>query len=417
MVPLRAVIFGIVAAAFFALPHAAHAAAPRPNELDRAVNAISDATLLAHSARDLIDPDRAAAAAHYADLTLPGWFATILLQILVLAYFWQSGFAARLRDWLRWRTRSRFAMRLYFGAALGLIARLASVLPDLYTYRVSRIMSLNDELLRSWAADWVVNTAITMLLAGIVVAVALWLVDLTPLWYLYLIGAILAVNVALGFAGPFIVLPHFGAYTPLHPQQQRIVNALEARAGEHVDVLEHVNDRSHLGYAYVTGLGDSSRIIVADGFIDGSSPREFAYGIAQQLGYIRIGGTWRVVIGDAVFTILGIAFAVGIADRIRFRRDDDPLARIALVAALMGVAFLIIVPLDNAMLRSLDEASERYALALTHDRAAAVRSIVRMADQRLDDVCQKGLTTMFLGRTLDPSRAVRVANGVPDGCP
>jgi Zn-dependent protease with chaperone function len=407
----------LLALAICAVPHVAYAAAPRPNALDRAVNAIPDATLLSHSARGLVDPDRESAARRYASLLLPGWFATIVLQIAALAYFWQSGSAARVRDWLRWRAGNKFALRFYFGTILALIARLAELLPDFYSYRVARIMSLSDELLRSWAVDWLVNTLVTMVLAGLVVAVALWLVDRTPLWYLYLIAAILVVNVGLAFVAPFVVLPHFGAYVPLSPNLQREVDRLEARSSVRLPVIEHVNDRTHLGYAYVTGLGPSARIIVADGLIEGSSRREVMYNIAQQLGYIRIGGEWRVVIGDAVFTVLGIAFAVGIADRIKFRRDDDPLARLALVVALLGVAFLIVVPLDNAMLRSLEEASERYAIAITHDRAAAVRSVVRMADQRLDDVCQSRMTSMYLGRLLDPARAVFIANGVESGCP
>lgn len=415
---LRSALFFAVlfAATLLAMPQCAHAAAPRPNALDHAVDAMSNRALLTQPATALVDPARDAGADRLVRLMLPGWFATMLLQIVTLAYFWQAGFAARLRDWLRRRVRTRFALRFSFGAALALAARLAAFLPDAYLYRISREMSLNDELLRAWLAGWLVNTIVTMVLAGVIVGIVLWLVDRTHQWYLYTIGAIIVANVALALLGPFLVLPRFGAYTALPAPYASAVARLERRAHVRVSVREHVRDRTHLGGATVEGLGPSSRIVVADALIQGSSLPEFEYAIAHELGYIRVGGPWRVVAADSIFTILGIAFAVGVADRIGFRRDDDPLVRVALVAALMGVAYLAIVPFDNAMLRSLADESERYAIQLTGDRAAAVRSIVRMADQRLDDVCEAKIASMYLGRIQDPAHAVEIANGVPASC-
>lgn len=390
---------------------------PRPNALDQAVNALSDATLLSHPASALVDSARAAAADRLMHLMLGGWFVTIALQIVVLAYFWQSGFAARVRDRLRRRFGNEFAVRFFFGAVLGLVGRAAGLLPDLYIYRVQRAMSLSDQLLRAWAADWIANTIVTMIVAGIVVAVVLWLVGRTHQWYIYLLFAIVIASAGISFLAPYVVLPRFGHYADIPSQYQADAAALEARSHVKVPLLEHVNDHTHLGDAYVEGLGPSQRIVISDAVFQASSRREIRYALARELGFIAIGGPLRIAIADAVFVIIGIAFAVAIADRIGFRRDDDPMVRLALLGALLGVMYLAIVPFNNTMLRSLSWASEEYALTITRDPAAAVRGVVRTADQRLDAVCVTGFGKVFRQEIQDPAHAVESANRVPSGCP
>ncbi len=389
---------------------------PRPNALDQAVNALSDATLLSHPASALVDSARAAAADRLMHLMLGGWFVTFALQIVVLAYFWQSGLAARVRDRLRRRFRNEFAVRFFFGTVLALVGRVAGLLPDLYIYRVQRTMSLSDQLLRGWAADWIANTIVTMIVVGVVVALVLWLVDRTHQWYIYFLFAIVIASAGLSFIAPYVVLPRFGHYTDIPVEYRADAAALEARANLNVPLLEHVDDRTHLGDAYVNGLGPSERIIISDAVFQASSRREVRYAIARELGFIAIGGPLRIAIADAVFVIIGIAVAVAIADRIGFRRDDDPVARLALLGALLGVMYLAIVPFNNTMLRSLSWASEEYALTVTRDPAPAVRSIVRNADQRLDAVCVTGVANTFRQEVQDPAHAIESANHVPSGC-
>ncbi|MBV8636912.1 MAG: M48 family metalloprotease [Candidatus Eremiobacteraeota bacterium] len=389
---------------------------PRPNALDQAVNALSDATLLSHPASALVDSARAEAADRLMHLMLAGWFVTFALQIVVLAYFWQSGLAARVRDRLRRRFRNEFVVRFLFGAVLALVGRAAGLLPELYIYRVQRAMSLSDQLLRAWAADWIANTIVTMIVVGIAVAIVLWIVDRTHQWYIYLLVAIVLASAGLSFIEPYVVLPRFGHYAEIPPEYRADAASLEARAHVKVPLLEHVDDRTHLGDAYVNGLGPSQRIVISDSIFQASSRREIRYVLARELGFIAIGGPLRIAVADAVFVIVGVALAVAIADRIGFRRDDDPMVRLALLGALLGLMYLAIVPFNNTMLRSLSWASEEYALTLTHDPAAAVRSIVRNADERLDAACVTGAANIFRQEILDPAHAVETANHVPSGC-
>ena len=170
---LRAVLF----TAALLLTFSAAQAAPidRPNALDRRVDAFSQSALLHQPATVLVDHARQAAALRRAHLTLPGWVLIQLCEAIALFYLWSSGGAARLRDWLHRRIRSDWILRFAFGAALGLVARVASFLPAFYLYRVDKTMQLSVELTRWWALSWAFHTLLGMIVAGLVAAIVLGL--------------------------------------------------------------------------------------------------------------------------------------------------------------------------------------------------------------------------------------------------
>ncbi|MGA8841462.1 MAG: M48 family metalloprotease [Candidatus Aquilonibacter sp.] len=388
----------------------------RPNAIDHRVDALSSHMLLTQSAAQLVDPDRQVAAIRFVHWFLPGWFLAVLLPALALAYYWRSGRAAEVRDALRRRFRNETIVRFAFGASLGLVIRVAGLLPAFYLYRVERAMSQNDQLLRAWGADWLAVTLVWMLAIGLVTAAVLWLVDRTHQWYLYTILAILAVSFGATYLAPF------GAglierIVPMPPLSVAGVRAIETSAGSNVPVVELVRRRSHIGTAYVSGLAGAQRIVVGDVIVAVTSPRELEYVVARELGYVANGSQWKLALTDALLLICGAAIAVAIADRIGFRRDDDPVSRFAVVGALIGVLYLVAVPLENAVQRSVARSADRYALTLPIDRATAVRNVIRATDESLTEVCPDIVARLFRQRVDDASTRVFEINGVPSTCP
>jgi Zn-dependent protease with chaperone function len=157
--------------------------------------------------------------------------------------------------------------------------------------------------------------------------------------------------------------------------------------------------------------------VLSDVTLGVSNPSELQYIIARELGYVDAGYTWKVALTGALLLIFGTAISVAIADRIGFRRDDDPVSRLALVGALLGVMYLIAVPINDAVLRRLSVEADQYALSLQVDRAEAVRTVVRETDQRLVEVCPDVMDRLFIERIDDPAKRVSAMNHVPSTCP
>jgi len=389
----------------------------RPNAIDFRADALSAHTLLTHSAAQLVDPERQLAALRLVHWYIPGWFFGVVFPVIALAYFWQSGRAATTRDALRRRFGNENVVRFIFGAILGLIVRVAALPPSLYLYRVERAMSQSDQLLRAWSLDWILVTLIWMLAVGFVTAAVLWLVDRTHQWYIYAILTILAASFVASYLAPFISTPLFDVVSPMPARATPSVQEIEAAAHLRAPVLEQIRKRSHVGTAYVIGLGPSQRIMIGDAIVAVTSAAELEYVVARQLGYIASGAQWKIALTDALLLIFGAAIAVGISDRIYFRGDDDPVSRFALVGAFFGALYLVAVPIDNAVLRGISRDADRYALALHVDHAAAVRNVVRATDESLAEVCPDIMARLFMQRVEDPSVRVYAMNGVPSTCP
>ncbi len=398
---------------------AAQARVARPDALDRRVDAIASARLASLPATRLVDPDRQAAAAHLERLDLVGWFAMVLFQVILLLYFWRSGHAGRWRDLLRRRIRSEHLVRFVFGAGLAGLAALAALMPQFFLYRVARVMQLSDRLTIPWAQRWLLHTIALMLLAGIIATVILMLADRTHQWYLITIGGVYLAVLCGAFVQPFLDPSMGRAITPLHPALAGAVARLERRAGiGAIPVV--VVDRSRKTQtdgARVVGLGPTMHIELGDTLVAGDPSPEVLFATARQLGHVAQNDPLRSALLLATLTVLATALAVFIADRVGFRRDDDPVSRLALVGALLGCAFILAVPVENAYRAHMAASADAYAVRLTGNRTAGERAMIRWADEGMELVCPDVMERLFL--LPQPSIASRVAmlNGVSPRCP
>lgn len=389
----------------------------RPNALDRAVDAIPAARLLASPPGSLLDADRQAAAARLQTYRTVVWSAALALQIGLLGWCWRSGWAARVRDRLRRRVSGEFAVRLLFGAWLAALVKGAALVPQFVDYRISRVMSLTTLPARDWALEWLAGTLLAMLAAGVVAALVLWLADRTHHWYLYTIAGVIAVNVAAAALALATMLPPVNRYEPLPARWAAPLRAQMARAGVRV-ALEEARFSGHTkrAGAYVVGLGRTERVVLSDTLIAGSTPREIAFAVARETGHVLRGDPARLLALRTLLVLFGAALAVFVADRIGFRRDDDPVSRLALVGAFLGIAYVVALVPYNAYERTLDLRALRYAAAFTHDPAAGIRLTVRSADQDLQVLCPSAFAMLFTSSRPAAGTRIALLQGSPDPC-
>ncbi|MFN2449438.1 MAG: M48 family metalloprotease [Candidatus Baltobacteraceae bacterium] len=388
----------------------------RPNALDREVGAFSAHALLSRPSFDLIDPSRAAAAAHLEQTQVLLWIAVTALQIGVLAWFWSSGGSAALRDALRLRMRSEFRVRFYFGACVALLDKIVALAPLAMQYRFLRIMGLTEQLFRAWLAQWVLGTIVAILAAGLMAAAVLWLADRTHQWYLYTLAAIMALTLVAAYAAPLFALPPLQE-AALTRTLSGDVAALRMRTGIRTPVLEQrIASRTRLATAYVAGLGASQRIVVSDTMLAGQSEPEMRFVIARAMAWIAANDALHLALVQAAFIVVSAAFAVAVSDRIGFRRDDDPVSRLAVLGAVIGLTYLLVMPFYNAYSRNLDVAVDQQALAITHDPASAIRMQVRRADQALLSACPGTIAKWYLTPHPAPGPRISALQGAADAC-
>ena len=194
-------------------------------------------------------------------------------------------------------------------------------------------------------------------------------------------------------------LRHLGLREPLRHASGRTIHPLAGRldarthsvlvragfGGLHVGV-EGVRN-TPIGEAAIIGIGSTRKILLTDTLVAGDTPAELEYDVAVELAHVAHHDLLAIALIEGGIIILFSALAVVIADRFRFRRDDDPLSRLTIVGALLALLYIVAVPARNVAFRSYDFSADRYAVALTGDPSDAVRALVRDSDQRMEEVC------------------------------
>jgi Zn-dependent protease with chaperone function len=383
------------------------------------VTAISSRRLLHTSAVALVDPvqqRRARAISDDQELLFAGW---AVAPILAFYFLWQLGYAARLRDLLRRRMRSPWLYRGVFGAALGALATIVSLPFAFASYRVAYYVGLTGQTIGAWFLDELVRVFVVGLSAAIVVAVILALVDWTRLWYLVFAGILYAA--ALGIVAIEPVL-----FSPL-TSHDRPAPAAVVALGDQVAralgtspvplVITGSSARTTALISRTSGLGPFDRILIGDASLEESTPAETEFLLARQYAHLREHDVLTLTLAGVTLFVFAAAFAVLISDRIGFRRDDDPLARLALVGTFLGIAVLAFYPAYNALERGIEWRTDRLALAAVADRAAGVRLFVRRADDDLIPLCGRRTVRWYFESRPPLGSRIAAINNTTDPCP
>jgi Zn-dependent protease with chaperone function len=393
------------------------ASAEGRTRLDARVDALTQRDLLTRNPAGLVDPGRQRRARAIADLrhlASAGW---AIAQIVAFWWLWRSGTAARIRDAMRRRTRSRAAQRAVFGAVLGALAPLAALPFAVVSYRVGFNVGVTDERLPQWFGDYAIRMGLDALLGALIVVVVLALVDRVRTWYLIL-AAFFYVGAVAGVA--LAPLLPFGPGHKTTPNAVAAIGADLARTigvtGTPIVVLAS-SHHSNAMSAHAAGIGPTTRAQLGDVTLVHMTVPELRIALAHAFAHVRYDDALHQTLMAVTLFVLSAAIAVLLSDRVGFRRDDDALSRLALVATFLGVVLVAAYPIYNAYARNLERRADTVALAATGDRAATVRAMVRYADDDLVPLCDRRSIRWYFDDRPSLGGRIALAAGTADPCP
>jgi len=396
-------------------------AAAAPGYVDKRVTAIPAAHLLGEPGKALVDPRRQRVGERLYSAARPLFGLYVFSQIVAFFYLWSSGNGARLRDALRRAIPNVFAFRFAYGAALALVAGLAQFPANFIRFRVDYAFGTTAQHVLGWLRDVLETAAIDALVVGAIVACVFALVDRTRLWYLYAMAGLFVVTLSMAFLEPVIVAPLYNRFTPL-PVTSGVRVPLEALAeragiGAAPIYVADYSRRTAAAIADIAGFGPTKRIVLSDALLANATSGEVLFLTAREFGHYAHHDDFRLSLFWTSLFILCTALAVLCADRVAFRRDDDPLARLGLVFAFLGLFGACATPVYNSYSRNLESQADSYALALTRDRASAVRAFVRIADETLAPLCPSRPERIYFLNS--PPLGTRIAKAAqrPNPCP
>ena len=361
--------------------------------LHTAVQAQSTSAPPAHERVAVPEPSEKALSYHHSGNIL--WMVSNLWSMVVpLAFLW-TGLSGRIRDVAQRIGRRRFfviGIYVIIFSAIGFVLDLP--LSYYAGYVREHAYGLSNQTFGKWFGD-----AVKGLLVGICFGVAfLWLpfalLRRSPhRWWLYVGLLMVPFLLFVSLISPIWIDPLFNKFGPMRNKTlEANILALADRAGIQgsrvFEVAKSVDTKAL--NAYVTGFGDTKRIVLWDTIIAALDERELLVVMGHEMGHYVLGHVWRMVVFFSLLimaTLYAIYRTAGwVIGRYRSRFGFDELSDVAalpLILLLFNAYLFLISPVIMGFTRYHEHEADRFGLEITRDNHAAATAFVKLQQENL----------------------------------
>jgi Zn-dependent protease with chaperone function len=253
---------------------------------------------------------------------------------------------------------------------------------------------LSTQRLSKWLGDQLKGVGVGLVIGALVLWVPYWLLGKSPQrWWLWTGLLSLPFFTLTLIVTPLWIAPLFNKFGPMKDKAlEAQVLAVAQRAGVEGARVFEVNksvDTTTVN-AYVTGVGQTKRIVLWDTLLGKLKPTQTSYVVGHELGHYVLGHVWRSVLLSSLLTLLGLfgahvlsGFVLGrFGARMGFHSLAD-IASMPLLMLLLTLFGLVITPGVLALSRYQEREADRFGLELTHDNHAAASAFVALQQQNL----------------------------------
>lgn len=332
-------------------------------------------------------------AKEYARLRRVLFFVNTGLGLAVLLIMLLSGLSLELRKLVEGWTTSQWLVVPLYMTIFGGTYIILTLPMDVYAgYILPRKYGMLHQNFGAWLLDLLKGGLVASVL-GFVLIQALYFGfrNLGEWWWLvgglaYLLFVVVMVNLA-----PVVIMPLFNKFLPLENEElQHRILRLGEKTGARVKGVYTMDfsRRTSAANAFVTGIGNTRRVVLGDTLTQNYTPDEIEVIMAHELGHHVHGDIWRGIGLDSVVTLAGFYVAnlvlqAGISG-FGFRDLGDVAAFPLFVLVMLGFS-LVTMPLGNAFSRARENAADKYALEVTGSATAFISAMKKLANQNLAD--------------------------------
>jgi STE24 endopeptidase len=276
-----------------------------------------------------------------------------------------------------------------FFAPLSVVAALADLpVSFIQGYALERRFGLTDQTRGAWLGEYAKSTLLgTALSAFLATLLGIAVRHAPRRWPWFASLGTLPLFIAANVIVPLYVMPLFNKFEPVEGSLEQRLRKLAARfgVGNAAILRMDMSRQTRKANAFVTGIGQTHRIVLGDTLIGAFPEDETEFVVAHELGHYVNKDTWRIIaLGEALaMTLFLVADAAAAKDQGEELRKRPLL--VARIYAIMLLATQALRPILFAFTRSREWAADRFAIAATRDPRTGASAFRRLRDQNLAD--------------------------------
>jgi len=335
--------------------------------------------------------------------------SSLAVSLLVASVLGFSSLGRRLMA----RAPGPWPVAVALGALLVLlIGRLASLPLGLLLRDHVHDYRLSNQPLSAWFVDQSTSLLVQAVITSVGLVVLLGCARRWPRTWPAVAGGLLAALVMAGsYVYPVVVEPLFNHFSTLPDGPLRTsILKLAAREGVHVDdvLVADASRRTTTLNAYVSGFGDTRRVVLYDNLVNDEPQAETLSVVAHELGHAKHDDVLIGSLLGALGAVVALG-ALGLALGERRQLLTTRATAVPLLIALSAWANLLAAPLQNAISREIETRADVTALESTHDPAAFAAVQKQLAVRGLSDPTPPAVLQWWFGSHPPALRRIVIA--------
>lgn len=275
-----------------------------------------------------------------------------------------------------------------------------------YSYHLSMEYGISNQKLFSWLKEGWIDFGVNYIMSAIVMATIYWLMQKSlKNWWLYTWLLSIPFTIFVMFVQPVVIDPLYNDFYPLQNKElETKILTLAEKANIPADHVYEVNmaEKTNAMNAYVTGIGNNSRIVLWDTTLNNLTDREILFIMAHEMGHYVEKHIYYGVAGYILLMLIGLFLTAKIMNwSVRHYGSVLRVKKVSNISSmplfLLITSFLLFVssPVSNIVSRYQEERADQYAIALTGDHEAAVSSFQKLTKAGLSEVNPPRLIKWF----------------------
>ncbi len=277
---------------------------------------------------------------------------------------------------------------------------------DYFRYTLSKGYGISTQVFSSWMKDNVIDFWVNFLMTVIVISVLYWLIKKsTKRWWFYAWLLTIPFSIFLMYIQPVIIDPLYNEFYPLQDKElEAKILSLAQQANIPADHVFEVNmaDKTNALNAYVTGVGDNSRIVLWDTTLNRLTDEEILFIMAHEMGHYVEKHIYIGIGGYLVMMLVGLWLISKIMPRIINKYGK--ILKIKSLQQIHSLPLLLLIssfllffsnPIFNSVSRYQEARADQFAIELVQDPEAAISGFQKLAKAGLSEVNPPALVKWF----------------------
>ncbi|MGG3571609.1 M48 family metallopeptidase [Bacillus gobiensis] len=334
------------------------------------------------------------------------FFIKIPFDWLVFFILLVAGFSKKIKSVLERATRFSYLRIAGYVFVLSVVVALCSLPLDWISYQIALNYDISAQSTGSWIKDQVIDFWISFPLMTLVTIVFYALLKKSEKrWWLYAWLITVPFTLFLFFLQPVVIDPLYNDFYPLKDQELKAdILALADEAKIPADQVYEVNmsEKTNTLNAYVTGLGNNKRIVLWDTTLKELDKPEILFIMAHEMGHYVMKHVYYGLGGYLLMSLLGLYFIDKIyrwlASRYRTMLNIEgkhDLAALPLLLAIVAILSFLSSPLNNTVSRFMERQADQYAIELTEDKEAGIKTFQELSIAGLSQTNPPALVKFF----------------------